>query len=148
MVSDREASVLSSVLPLKTHLGFNLPRVWKVWSRGKTSVFHCSHGVASEKLFLGFLSLLPSVAPLPLHLASRLVVKIQMSDKKDVIHLKVELDEFIWMIAVQGGKLKRTTWGSSQVLMCSPGWLQLKLYAHAPAPYLCGVAGSCHILVP
>lgn len=121
MMSDREASVLSSVLPLNTHSEFNLPRVWKVWSRGRASVFHCSHGVASEKLFLGFLSLLPSAAPLPLHLTSRLVVKICKSDKKDVIPLKVELDEFVWKM--QCGKRKRVTWGSSQMLLYSPGWL-------------------------
>jgi len=39
MMDDREASVLSSVLPLNTHLGFNLPLVWKAWSQGRISVF-------------------------------------------------------------------------------------------------------------
>lgn len=58
--------------------------------------------------------------------------------------------QFLW----KWGKLKSATWGSSQMLVRSPGWLRWKPHAHVkqsrgPAvPYLYGIAGCFNISVP
>lgn len=158
-MNDREAPLLSSVLPLNTHLGFNFPLVWKAWAKEEflSSLQSCC---SLRKIHLGIS--VPSAFCCSSSVAPHIEVSCQepYAWQEDFIHLKMELDKFVGKRVVLCGFCKsKENWSGwlGEVDRCSCAALAgfngttficVKQSTGPAVPYLEGVAGCFNVSIP